>query len=268
VIALTFGWKPGLALDVDYSRTVREEGARPGQARFGRRFRWTVEAVDGGLAVRPSDIVLVATEDDRAPLVHRRFYDALIDAPPDLVVGADGRFLDLADPGALAAAADISSTTLRALPLDARRVVAGLAHPESLRSMARDLWTGLVQEWVALGTVPQAPVVDTVPGQLPMIGVPARFVLTRTAESSPDGGVVLSVHTEPLADDLTAALRGRPGPIRALHVDSRTTLHTDPETLVPRALEVRRRQEVAVEGAPSSGQLDVRTWRFRPATRR
>ena len=166
----------------------------------------------------------------------------------------------LHDPAALAATAGISTAALRALPADARRLIAGLAHPTSLEALAADFWNSLVGSWLDLGTVPDTPISGTVNGQLPMLGMPARFVLTRSAEVA-ENGLRLTAVTEALQTDVEAALKTRPSPIDALVVESRTTLETDPATLVPRTLEVRRLQQVAVRGQIGS-QLDVRTWIF------
>lgn len=261
-MTLDFQWSPGLVLRVRYRRHVREEGMRPGRAITGRSFTWSVDDVgDGVLRLRPDDVHVLSPQDDRPALPHRRHLDALIDAPPDLRVSTSGTLLGLHDPAAIAASADISTATLRALPADARRLIAGMAHPESLRALAEDLWSSLVSQWIALGTVPTEPRSETVSGQLPVLGTPARFVVTRTAEPL-DDGTRLVCTTEVLQADVQAALAARPTPVQGMVVESRITLETDPATLVPRVLEVRRLQQVSVAEQVGS-QLDVRTWEFR-----
>jgi hypothetical protein len=273
VVALRFAWPRELAADVTYARARTQEGKPAGALELR-----------GKLAVAPRGEDLVvryqgwAGGDGDAAAVLRASEKVA------LVVGEDGRVRSV---DGVADAVD----AMRRLPgfsgdAPATRKALDLA-PQLVEKEARETWALLVGFWSendlelseAYETESEVPVA-AVPGATVRIRVEVRA--TRWVDCpGPKGGRCVELKMRSQADREDAAKvvsalverLGAPrdavkGALGDLAVVTDATVITEPSTLVPHRLEIRKTGEATGPGGATISRVDAQTWTYAYPTAR
>jgi hypothetical protein len=274
IVALRFAWPRDLAADVTYARSRTQQGkpaaglelrgklavAARGEDLVVRYQGWTGGDGDAAAAVRATEkVALVVGEDGRV-----RSVDGVADAVEGM--------------RKLPAFSGDAPATKKALELA----------PQLVEKEARETWALLVGFWSendlelseAYETESEV-AVPLVPGLTVRIRVEVRA--TRWVDCpGPKGGrcVELKMRSQPDREDAAKVVNalmerlGVPrqavqGALGELAVVTDATVITEPSTLVPHRLEIRKTGEATGPGGETISRVDAQTWTYAyPAARR
>lgn len=279
-----FGWKPGLAADVEtvHVRTAPGED-RVETAEVRVHARLAVEAVPGGLAIRHRD---VRYEGPRLPTPNGTELLATELVAPDLIVGPAGNLVAVeARPEARSelGQALVALSNVSPVPNAFRERILDRLEPQTLRADADTEWDRLVGLWAGASLEAGKTYVgrDLIPIDL-LADLPVEAeVRMRVVDLVPceEGDaeprcVTLALDVAPdeeaasgVAPFLSRIFGDRGGPPR-LEYEEHAVLIAEPAGLLPHRLTSTRRVAVAFgpDGADRFERTDERTVRFSYAT--
>lgn len=267
VVALRFAWPRDLSADVRYVRTRTQTG-RP-ESKVDLRGRLVVAARGEDLLVRYRG--WTGAQGDLAALL-------AAGEPVTVVVGEDGRAR------AIEGVPEAMEAVRKVPPFsgDTPQAKRGLELlPASFEKDAQETWAVLVGFWTendlevgeAYETESEVPV-PAVPGSTVRLRVEARATRWIDCPAPKRGRCVeLAMRSEPDREDvqrvvgalmerLGAPAQAVQGALGDLGGVMEATLQTEPSTLVPHRLELRKTFSAAGPGGEPNARVDAQTWTF------
>ncbi len=264
-VALRFDWPRDLTADVEFAQARTQTGQAPSGGRV--RGKLAVRGRGSGIAARYHG--WAGTGADGAALL--RASEELV-----IVAGADGRSVEVE--GVAAAAESFGRIPPFSDPSPQMQKVRALA-PAILEKGVRESWAMLVGFWAGndleLGQAYESDSVvpvPAVPGATLRLKVDVRAVRRAACPGRPDRACVeLWMRSRPDPEDasrLVHALAERVGAAQAgaagdLTTVTEVTLLTEPSTLTPHRLEIRKSSEMtAPDGIRKISRVDSQIWTY------
>ncbi len=286
-VTLRFDWPAGLQAEVEFSE-VRERvtGERRDRSETSGRYALVTRRVADGLLVRVGDLRTDTTsvEGERVQAVVDRLSNAL----PDYVVDDSGSLVRVI--GTEQLLATLRATVDEAVseqPEELReqigRALRAALNAQHLEASLRSHWSRDVGAWAGLTVEPGRRYEGDAQVPVPMLSGQAVTALVRyrmagriacPPPASERACVVLEMRTfvageqaASVIERLAASLSARSGraiEVRSLELDNRVRLTTEPDTLLPHAVEFERRTaiEIATDGRPAREMSQSETRRM------